>query len=219
MSVANFHVSDLEQKYNNSVNTTQPNDRAVLEIDNAPPVGTLDRAADKVGGPGLKGNAYSQSRQMDFLYGQVSTFKALRGKQMGMHVTEIKADTFTAKTLQGSLVASGAIAADSYLATIDVADIMDLPLTAPKGVIRYLSTPVKKFLELLRKYAPVIYNKTITVLQTITVAPNKPDEDDPIDRPKMSNGSRRGWWHRRANRMMKEKLRRRTKMRYWRTYR
>ena len=207
-----LHVSDLEKAATASIDTTQPNDRAVLEVDNAPP--TLTATKNK------KNSPYNwEAHLMDYLGRSSGTSNYIRSRQMGkLSVIEINPKLVTPQTLQSSLVLSGAIATDSYLATVDVADIMDLPLTKSKGAIRYLSTPVKEFLELLRQYSPSIFDRTITVLQTITVAPNKPEEEELWDRPDPENG-RRGWWHRRVNRRLKEKLRRRTKMRYWRTYR
>ena len=213
MTAVNYsHISDLEQKYNNSVNTNQPNDRTVLEVDNAAP--TLLTTKNKKNSP-----YHYESHIMDYLGRNAGTSNYRSSVGQGkLSVIEINPKLVTPQTLQSSLVLSGAIATDSYLATVDVADIMDLPLTTAKGAIRYLSTPARKFLELLRQYAPSIHDKTITVLQTITVSPNKPDEEELWDRPDPENG-RSSWWHRRANRIMKEKLRRRSKMRYWRTYR
>ena len=213
MTAVNYsHISDLEQKYNNSVNTTQPNDRTVLEVDNAPP--TLTTTKNK------KNSPYNwDAHLMDYLGKRSGTSNYIRSRQMGkMSRIEVNPKLLTPQELQTSLVLAGAIATDSYLATIDVADIMDLPLTLKQGIVKLLPVATQKYLETLRQYAPSIFDRTITVLQTITVAPQKPDEDDPIDRPKMRNG-RRGWWHRRINRIVKEKLRRRSKMRYWRTYR
>ena len=213
MSVASWnHISDLERKALNSVDISQPNDMTVVEVDNAPP--TLTTTKNKRNSP------YNwEVHVQDYLGRTSGTSNYIRSRQMGkMSRIEVNPKLVTPKEIQNSLVFAGAIAADSYLATIDVADVMDLPLTTAKGNIKYLPTPAKKFLELLRQYAPSIFDRTITVLQTITVAPNKPDEDDPVDRPKLRSG-RRGWWHRRINRIVKERLKRNRYMRYWRTYR
>tara|TARA_B100001123_G_scaffold423307_1_gene533342 strand:- start:1551 stop:2210 length:660 start_codon:yes stop_codon:yes gene_type:complete len=198
----------------------QPNNNTHLKVDNAPPTKTHHGHTLQTGYNPQSNRTFTghlTSRALSWMPQNMQN-------QTGAWMRSLPATrSITTKQIGVGLATAGLISVGGFLwyksqvapseMETEFQGVQLLP-----GKIE-LSPDVQNYLKLVMQYQPATVAKLRRLVGVLIADPTQGKQDEDEDWWEQRFEGRSKWWHRRINRRVKEKLRRRSKMRYWRTYR